>query len=65
MYPPPHMQTGDTLHYINKRYNLNSNWLQLWNANGLEEIEPHPLRCVCTCSFICDGKLRTLTFENM
>jgi len=55
MYPPPHMQTGDTLHYINKRYNLNSNWLQLWNANGLEEIEPHPLRCVCTCSFICDA----------
>jgi len=28
------VQGGDTLHYINKRYSLNSNWLQLWNANG-------------------------------
>ena len=30
------VQPGDTLHYINRRYNLNSNWLQLWNANGIE-----------------------------
>lgn len=34
---------GDTLHFINKKYRLNSNWLQLWNANGLGELEPNPL----------------------
>mmetsp|Transcript_41825 Transcript_41825/g.35147 ORF Transcript_41825/g.35147 Transcript_41825/m.35147 type:complete len:382 (+) Transcript_41825:1-1146(+) len=42
------VQTGDTLHYINKRYHLNSNWLQLWNANGIEEIVPHPLSVATT-----------------
>lgn len=25
---------GDTLQFLNKRYQLNSNWLQLWNSNG-------------------------------
>lgn len=34
---------GDTLQYLNKRYQLNTNWLQLWNSNGIEEIMPHPL----------------------
>lgn len=44
------VQAGDTLHYINKRYNLNSNWLQLWNANGIEEIVPNPLSVATTFS---------------
>ena len=25
---------GDTLQFLNKRYQLNTNWLQLWNSNG-------------------------------
>jgi len=37
------VQGGDTLHFINKRYRLNSNWLQLWNANGIGEIASDPL----------------------
>jgi len=28
------VQRGDTLHYINKYYHLDANWLRLWNANG-------------------------------
>jgi len=37
------VQEGDTLHSINKKYRLNSNWLQLWNSNGIGEIGGHPL----------------------
>lgn len=37
------VQAGDTLHYINKKYYLNTNWLQLWNSNGMPEIQPDPL----------------------
>ena len=37
------VQAGDTLHYINKKFQLNTNWLQLWNSNGMPEIEPDPL----------------------
>jgi hypothetical protein len=37
------VQAGDTLHYINKKFHLNTNWLQLWNSNGMPEIEPDPL----------------------
>ena len=37
------VQAGDTLHYINKKFQLNTNWLQLWNANGMPEINPDPL----------------------
>jgi hypothetical protein len=37
------VQAGDTLHYINKKYFLNTNWLQLWNSNGMPEIQPDPL----------------------
>lgn len=25
---------GDTLHYINKFYHLDTNWMRIWNANG-------------------------------
>ena len=37
------VQAGDTLHYINKKFLLNTNWLQLWNSNGMPEISPDPL----------------------
>eukprot|EP00802_Teleaulax_amphioxeia_P009515 Tamp_09533.p1 GENE.Tamp_09533~~Tamp_09533.p1 ORF type:complete len:292 (+),score=32.55 Tamp_09533:1160-2035(+) len=37
------VQRGDTLQYLNKRYQLNTNWLQLWNSNGIGELNPHPL----------------------
>jgi len=37
------VQGGDTLHSINKRFGLGTSWLQLWNSNGMPEIDPHPL----------------------
>lgn len=37
------VQEGDSLHFINKKYRLNSNWLQLWNSNGIGEIDGIPL----------------------
>jgi LysM repeat protein len=37
------VQAGDTLHHVNKKFHLGASWLQLWNSNGMPEIEPDPL----------------------
>jgi hypothetical protein len=37
------IQEGDSLHFINKKFHLNSNWLQLYNANGIGELGGNPL----------------------
>ncbi|EKX47115.1 hypothetical protein GUITHDRAFT_137723 [Guillardia theta CCMP2712] len=37
------IQAGDSLHSINRRFDFSSNWLQLWNTNGMSELHPDPL----------------------
>jgi spore germination protein YaaH len=31
---------GDTLMSVNKRFRLNTNWMQLWNLNGADDHDP-------------------------